>query len=444
MRKSMKTILAALVLATPLALTSCEGTLDDIFGEWSRPSGNTDSTPAADHSKQYLVYSYSTALDSTWTDIPSNATVWTGTVTADNVAAGTYVVEGTATCANQLVLMGEVNLILKDGAKLTVDNGITYDRTGDAGSLNIYGQGISSSMGQLVVNNNTPFDPLGYGNVTSAIFVKALSIHGCKIETTGDTGNTGTAGEGIVIPTVTGAGDITIYNGNIKAVGAACATGIANLGTRNVNIYGGYVDAKGAAANGTMNMIGGDGIQCAGNLTIKGDAIIKAYGGAYDSPKSGGYGIKLDGTLTISDNADVYAEAGKDATAAIEAGLDLSFSGKKLVTESIGNSAGLETESLGAGSITISAGLLKITTALGPTIQSDKNVEITANVTKVEMTNNGITGTDNPASLFVTYGGTFKLGGTDISASWIVGTTLISAVTTANLQYNSNTLTYEP
>ena len=41
-----------LMLAMPLMLTSCEGMLDDIFGEWSRPTGNNssnnDSKPAED------------------------------------------------------------------------------------------------------------------------------------------------------------------------------------------------------------------------------------------------------------------------------------------------------------------------------------------------------------------------------------------------------------
>ena len=40
------------MLAMPLMLTSCEGMLDDIFGEWSRPTGNNssnnDSKPAED------------------------------------------------------------------------------------------------------------------------------------------------------------------------------------------------------------------------------------------------------------------------------------------------------------------------------------------------------------------------------------------------------------
>ncbi len=47
MRKSMKSLLAVLVLATPLALTSCEGMFDDIFGEWSRPTAAETAPTAA-------------------------------------------------------------------------------------------------------------------------------------------------------------------------------------------------------------------------------------------------------------------------------------------------------------------------------------------------------------------------------------------------------------
>ena len=39
MRKLMKSIfMGAAMLALPMMLTSCEGTLDDVFGEWDRPS----------------------------------------------------------------------------------------------------------------------------------------------------------------------------------------------------------------------------------------------------------------------------------------------------------------------------------------------------------------------------------------------------------------------
>ena len=60
----------------------------------------------------YRVY---TAKD-TYTDetIPSTATTLTGTVTPGNLAAGTYVVSGTATCAGDLTLTGDVDLILED------------------------------------------------------------------------------------------------------------------------------------------------------------------------------------------------------------------------------------------------------------------------------------------------------------------------------------------
>lgn len=71
MKYSLKSVLAAaMLLTTTLVFTSCEGALDNIFGEWDKPSANTntntDSTPVVDHSKEYLVYSYSIALDSVY------------------------------------------------------------------------------------------------------------------------------------------------------------------------------------------------------------------------------------------------------------------------------------------------------------------------------------------------------------------------------------------
>ena len=44
--RSIKSMMmgGAILLGLAMCLTSCEGTLDDIFGEWSRPSGNNDNT----------------------------------------------------------------------------------------------------------------------------------------------------------------------------------------------------------------------------------------------------------------------------------------------------------------------------------------------------------------------------------------------------------------
>ena len=46
MMKSIKSMLmgGAILLGLTMCLTSCEGTLDDIFGEWSRPTGNNGNT----------------------------------------------------------------------------------------------------------------------------------------------------------------------------------------------------------------------------------------------------------------------------------------------------------------------------------------------------------------------------------------------------------------
>jgi hypothetical protein len=354
MRRSYFRLLEGLLFSLPLLFASC-GNGDNALEEIINGGGSGGGGSAADHSNQYLVYSYSTALDSTWTDIPANATKWTGTVTPGNVAEGTYVVEGTAICAGQLVLMGEVNLIFKDGAKLTVNDGITYDMVGGAGSLNIYGQGISSSMGQLIVNNDTPVDLGGGLYEASGILVLALSVHGCKIETTGDTGGTATvASKGIEIPN--GSGDITIYNGNIKAIGLsalAAGSGIVYDGTGNVNIYGGVLEAKGGNAIDDANV--GEGFYCGGNLTIKGDAIVKVYGGADSGHAQGGHGIRLNtGDIEISGNADVYAESGKDAVAAIYTNIgNINISGGKV--EAVGNNNGNGIE-ISVGTTTVSGG----------------------------------------------------------------------------------------
>ena len=45
MMRSMKSMRGgAILLGLTMCLTSCEGTLDDIFGEWSRPTGNNGNT----------------------------------------------------------------------------------------------------------------------------------------------------------------------------------------------------------------------------------------------------------------------------------------------------------------------------------------------------------------------------------------------------------------
>ena len=61
MKQSVKHFLGGmLMLAMPLMMTSCEGTLDDIFGEWSRPTGQQNNQ---EPTKEELLSDLSSALE---------------------------------------------------------------------------------------------------------------------------------------------------------------------------------------------------------------------------------------------------------------------------------------------------------------------------------------------------------------------------------------------
>ena len=367
----------AILLALPLFLTSCEGTLDDVFGEWSRPTGNNSNTDSdkdkeKEHSNQYLVYSYSTALDSVWTDIPSNATVWTSDLTEFELAAGTYVVAGAdIKCAGQLVLKGDVNIILKDKCKLTVKDGITYDTTG---SLKVYGQGISSSMGQLIVNNDTPTGPVDYTE-TNSIIAQTIEIHGGLVDARTETGAASDlGGHGILASS-----NLKIFNGKIIALGTK-REGIVT-DPCDMFIYGGDIDAKSTSTTGSPC------INCQGNLTISGGIVNAAPASAAATGVTGIY-LPSTKTLTISGGKvtatgsvnmeGIYADIinitggtvsaynGAGGSGAIKAETSIKIEGSETQVTATGanddgtnrSSAGIETLSLtiNGGTVTVTGG----------------------------------------------------------------------------------------
>ena len=305
---------------------------------------------------------YTSASDSSYVDVlTTNATIWTGTVsTGDlNVSAGTYVVEGEATCTGRLILKGEVNLILTNGSKLTVDGDINAAST----SLNIYGQGISSSMGQLIVNNTS----------SSAIKANDMTIHGGKVVAN----TTHTAGYGIYIDS---GGGFTLYNGVLDASANDSGIGLYSVGSNPINIYNGTVTAHGGNAS---SYNGGSGI-CNenGSITIK-DAVVKAYGGAGSSAQNGGIGIYSELDIEISGNADVYAKGGKNYNAICSK----------------------------SGNITISGG--KVDAVAGenaPPLDANENLTITTGITSVVLTNGSIVGGDSGLRWMISESGNVILG----------------------------------
>ncbi len=185
-----------------MLLTSCEGTLDDVFGEWDRPTptnnSGSGSTPAAS-SISYMAWN-TTSEQLEEKTISSGYIVLASATAATDLAAGTYVVNDNISITGNLTLSGDANIILCDGAELTV-NGCIYGGAdyGTAGtySLNIYGQ--TNQTGKLTVVNND-----------INVVVKNLYIHGGDIDVT-----TGGVQQGIE-PTN---GDLYIYGGKVNVAG---------------------------------------------------------------------------------------------------------------------------------------------------------------------------------------------------------------------------------
>lgn len=208
-----------------------------------------------DNTKKELV---ETPFPATVTTMTSSTTAW---------AAGTYVVEGEVTI-NGSNLQGNVDLIIKDGAKLTVNGCI--NGTSSKYNLSIYGQ--ANQTGQLVVNCT----------FTDAIYsITTLEVHSCQVKATSPSDNcggfynintfnvyggsvdaecTGTLGDGIWLANN---GSMNIYGGEVKAVGKGNDnfTSYGIMASSSVTVYGGKLWAE-----------------CAGNKAFRNITLTKGAG----------------------------------------------------------------------------------------------------------------------------------------------------------------------
>ena len=134
---------------------------------------------------------------------------------------GTYVVEGEVTIGGQIQLTGDVDLIIKDGAKLTVNSYIYGSK-----NLRIYGQ--ANQTGQLVVNCSN----------NDAIYnMTTLEVHSCQVTATSSADACG----GFY-----SIGTFNVYGGSVDAKGTGTpGYGIGLIASGSMNIYGGEVKAEG-------------------------------------------------------------------------------------------------------------------------------------------------------------------------------------------------------
>ncbi len=270
-----------------MCLTSCEGALDDVLGEWSRPTpgNNTNTTPSTDMANKYLVYSYDTTngLKSTPTQIPSDALDAADLTTT--ISAGTYVVKSNIDVTGDYTFTGDVNLILLDNTTFKITGTLTSATWGDH-KLNIYAQSTGDEKGKLIINSST----------TGALCISCgdISIHG------GDITATCSASNSMGIETRY---DLNIYSGKVTAHGA-----MEGLNAyQNLNIYGGTIVAS--------NTDGGNpAINCGNDLLICGaETDVTATGDT--GPGTGSYGGIGISTINMTiDGAKVTATGGDGGT----------------------------------------------------------------------------------------------------------------------------------
>ena len=306
--------------------------------------------------------------------IPGGATTMTSGITT--WAAGTYVVSGDVTITEDVHLTGDVNLILKDGAELTVNGcifgGADYDH-GFIYKLNVYGQ--TWGTGKLTVDYSGSHS---LGVVTAS----ELNIHG-GIITVGGTG----VWQGLE-PNV-----FNVYHGTINAtagMNAICAMG-------NTHIYGGTITAHSTTtmyggstalllpndgttltiSGGTITAISDEasGIETVYNLVISGGTISAQGGPMFE-------GIMVYGTCTIS-GGDVTARAGEngiglEGTITINGGNVTAVGGDAIASSNSDGRAGIDgTLTVTGGCVTATGGAKDGTGADGPGISDGSTIALT-------------------------------------------------------------------
>ena len=405
MRRSYFRLLEGLLFSLPLLFASC-GNGDNALEEIINGGGSGGGSSTTEN--KYYVWD-DTQLKLVATDIPTTGIqeVTTSTTSFDG---GFYIVKSDVTIpAPGIEIKADSKLILCDGAKLTI-NGYLEDQSAPT-TYNLFIYGQEKQTGKLIIDATD----------SHGLWAKDIEIHGGDINIT-------TTAVGMATSGIKTYGDLSIFGGKVVT-------------------YGGNADA-----DATVPFGGGLGIFCgepgqAGNLTIKGDAVVKAYGGAADAAEPGGNGIWVNGTpgnkgeIEISGNAEVYAEAGiGNGSGVIHAENNISLSAKKV--EALGGSGDNGIESR-LGGITISAGEVKVTagtsgiglknfTADGDisitggtveiggksvAIESLHDLIITTDITSLKLTNDGIT--TNKLDQWICASHDVKLGSSTIgNAVW--------------------------
>lgn len=414
MKKIISKLMGGVLLfSLSMSLTSCEGALDDIFGHWERPSGNSNvAVTSVELNESMIVVNVgATSMSLTGIVSPANATDKTITWKSSNpsvatvdenglvsfVGHGSAIITATADgieSSCEVIVNNPVDLATKtadfevqdcealsgtlnvsttpikvtvaDGATVTLENmtiegvhGTTaeYKHAG----LSFEGDGTLILRGVNIVK--------GFNLAYPGIHVKpgkTLTIKGDGKLTasSGEKNGTDRYGSGIGGGYEIACGNIVIESGTIIADGGKSAAGIGggNKGAcGDITIHGGDITATNEGYGGAVigctgfNAIGGDITITGGKITaeVKGNNLGIGIG-------SGSGELATIGKITIS-GGDITATGGIGAYDQGKCG-DIDISGGKIVATSctdcagIGAGYGFGTGSSICGNITISGG----------------------------------------------------------------------------------------
>jgi hypothetical protein len=203
---------------------------------------------------------------------------------------GWYVVYRNVSYKKCLKMVGNVHLILVDGATLTVKDGIYIkkDKT-----LTVYGQ--SEGSGKIYAHPDSGPGIGGMKNVVAGHFVVKGGTIDAKAGSKKNSGIGGGNGD-------SGIQSITIYGGTVRAEGKKCGAGIGKGLDNNVwevvTIYGGDVTA-----------IGGENGAGIGGGEDRGNGRVEIWGGTVTA-KGGGNGAGIGGGYEGSQDKPVVIQGG--------------------------------------------------------------------------------------------------------------------------------------
>ncbi len=350
MKHSLKSILAvAMLLTTSLAFTSCEGALDDLFGEWDKPGSVTSISL---HKTTLTLVVGEADLTLNFTLKPDNAIDKTATWSSDNTAVATVdekgtvhaVAEGTATITVQagkktascVVTVITIPVVYEtymawDGTALTAQKVSTSgieEVTDATTSLNGYFYIVKKDVTistdiyinedtKLILCDGAKLTVNGYIDGTSGTTKHSLTIYGQKNQTgklivNATTGQNGilvkdleihggdisfTGGDNGVCDAIKVANKMEVYGGTINATGGKSGVGIQINGTGTPFVVsGGTITAKGANSSSSDGLAG---IAVNGASHITGGTIKTTGGDAGTSGTYGGAGFYTGSGISV-------------------------------------------------------------------------------------------------------------------------------------------------